>query len=457
MKKNLMLIPAVLILIFTFTYLTSGNRNTGTENVQSETEGEPVTDRTITVSGDDVSKWEKEPETTSFEAAPETAASPAPVPVPSDRAANSIIPDDVYEKIRENKKATLSRKALAAEEELPEEPEDEAPPRISMVVDLDYDTDVDDVVALRVAAQLHRYERIDLKAVMSSSAGEKPCQCMHAQLCHDGLSNVPVGMARNGVVTGSPYWKSITDTYFNMYGYKLCDSVELYKKVIRECIANDEKLRIVTTGYLTNIEALLKDPQGYSLVKSGVDSIWITGGVYPKGYDHNLAHTQEAMLAANYVSLASPVPLVYSSQLSIQNAAEEVIMVGGMVLANDPYETDPVTLSFRAYEKRNNTSLSSGRFAWDPFCVWAAALTPEETMTHTVPINMTVATNGWNEFSYDKPANSSLLLRDHEDLTWYTAQLEAWDIAGISGHCLPDFAYIMGNYVYDQSHPKEDP
>ena len=453
MKKNLMIIPAILVLILTVSFISAGSREKYTEDTQSAAEDATGIERTISVSGDDVSNWEKtEPETTSAEAANEAEVSPAPVP--AGRAANSNIPDDVYEKIEEAKLNVPDEEDEAASEE---EEEEEAPPKIPMVVDLDYDTDVDDVVALRVAAQLHRYERIELKAVMASSAGEKPCQCMHAQLCHDGLSSVPVGMARGGVVTGSPYWKAITDNYFNLYGYNLCDSVELYKKAIRECITNDEKLRIVTTGYLTNIEALLKDPQGYSLVKNGVDSIWITGGVYPKGYDHNLAHTQEAMLAANYVSLASPVPLVYSSQLSIQNAAEEVIMVGGMVLANDPYETDPVTLSFRAYEKRNNTSLSSGRFAWDPFCVWAAALTPEETMTHTVPINMTVATNGWNEFSYDKPANSSLLLRDHEDLTWYTAQLEAWDIAGISGHCLPDFAYIMGNYVYDQSHPKEDP
>ncbi|MCR4585941.1 MAG: nucleoside hydrolase [Lachnospiraceae bacterium] len=455
MKKNLMLIPAVLVLVFAYMFITSDNDDmynaAGAETAEETT----ITDRTISVSGDAAAVREQQVISVSADAAADVKITAAPV----GRAANSTIPDEVYEKIREQNAARALRK-LALYEALQassDEEEEEAPPKINMVVDLDYDTDVDDVVALRIAAQLHRYERIRLMGVMASSAGEQPCQCMHAQLCHDGLSDIPVGMARNGIVTGSPYWKVITDNYFSMYGYKLYDSVELYKKAIRECIANDEKLRIVTTGYLTNIEALLKDPQGYALVKSGVESIWITGGVYPKGYDHNLAHTEEAMQAANYVSLASPVPLVYSSQLSIQNEAEDVIMVGGMVLASDTYQTDPVTLSFRAYEKRNNTSLSSGRFAWDPFCVWAAGLSPEETLTHTVPINMTVATNGWNEFSYEKSANSSLLLRDTEDLAWYTAQIEAWDIAGISGYSLPSYAFIIGNPDYEALHPDEEP
>ena len=447
MKKNLMLIPAILVLALMFSYITSDNGKIYGEEETASEEGAPQTENNISVSCDYVS---------------ETDAGISCVTIRG-RAANTCVPDEVYEEyIKLNTSSVvkdLSYKTALMEsfESVPEEEEEEALPKINMVVDLDYDTDVDDVVALRIAAQLHRYERIELMAVMASSAGEKPCRCMHAQLCHDGLSSVPIGMARGGIVTGSPYWKVISDTYFPVGAYKLYDSVELYKKAIRECIAKDEKLRIVTTGYLTNIEALLKDPQGYSLVKSGVESIWITGGVYPKGYDHNLAHTEDAMRAANYVSLASPVPLVYSSQLSIQNENKDVIMVGGMVLAGDQAQTDPVTLSFRAYEKRNNTSLSSGRFAWDPFCVWAAGLTEEETLTHTVPVNMTVAANGWNEFSFEKPANSSLLLRDTEDLSWYTAQIEAWDVAGITGYSLPDYAFIIGNAQYDALHPEEEP
>ncbi len=452
MKKNMMLIPAALILALTLVFLNAAGKERYNEGAQEQEEGRPVIERTISVSGDVASEEENVSEAVS-ENINESEAPQFVTYIPSKRTVNTSVPDEVYEKMTQNVTSASYLHELPVEEE----EEEDAPPKVNMVVDLDYDTDVDDVVALRIAAQLHRYERIELKAVMASSAGDKPCQCMHAQLAHDGLANIPVGMARNGIVTGSPYWKAISDAYFTPNGYKLYDSVELYKKAIRECMANDEKLRIVTTGYLTNIEALLKDPQGYSLVKNGVESIWITGGVYPKGYDHNLAHTTEAMQAANYVSLASPVPLVYSSQLSIQNAAEEVIMVGGMVLASDTYGTDPVTLSFRAYEKRNKTDLSCGRFAWDPFCVWAAALTPEETLTHTVPINMTVGTNGWNEFSYDKPANSSLLLRDTEDLSWYTAQIEAWDIAGISGYSLPAYTFIIGNAQYDALHPDEEP
>ena len=453
MKKNLMYVPAILVLVLTFMYITSGNGEQYTEAVQSDGADVQVMERNISAPEDDTSEdGASEDEGSLSEAVPEKVRS-VPAAIISKRAVNTVIPDSVYEEY-EYMKQRQYEASLWQEEE---EEEDDAPPKISMVVDLDYDTDVDDVVALRVAAQLHRYERIDLKAVMSSTTGEEPCRCMHAQLSHDGLGNVPIGYARNGLESGSPYWKDISDLYFNMYGYKLCDSVELYKSVIRECIANEEKLRIVTTGYLTNIEALLADPQGYALVKNGVESIWITGGVYLQGSDHNFAYAEGAMRAASFVSAASPVPLVYSSQLSIQNAADEVIMVGGMVLSGDLYQNDPVTLAFRAYERRNKTDLSYGRFAWDPFCVWAAGLTPEETLTHTVPVNTYIGTDGWNVFSFDLPANSSLLMRDTEDVAWYTAQIEAWDIAGIRGMSLPDHAFIMGNPLYDSLHPNEDP
>ncbi|MBR3525715.1 MAG: hypothetical protein IKO11_07690 [Lachnospiraceae bacterium] len=360
------------------------------------------------------------------------------------------------------------------------------PTPLAMILDMDYNSDVDDVAALRVATQLCRHGRIELRAVMASTAGDKVCKAMHAHLNYDGFGDVPVGMAKGNVVAGSPYWKDMTDQHFAMHNYRVYDSVVLYKTILREYAAREKerqeklkqeekerqrqaeenllpeiegegntsgndrrtqeenerrkkaeaeaqvtKVRIVTTGFLVNIAALLSDPEGYVLVRDYVDSIWITGGVYLQGSDYNFCYTKECGEAANYVSVRCPVPLVYSSSLSVENE-KGMISCGSSIMKTAVNRLDPVVLAFTCYGKANNVSLTGGRIAWDPFCVWAASLPPEETHTHLEPIHMALDTSGWNVFSRNLPANCQFIVRDNDGMGWYAGQLDMWIDAGLA-------------------------
>ena len=352
----------------------------------------------------------------------------------------------------------LSAIKLWAEDKDDDEDEVAAPQPVNIIIDLDYNSDVDDTAALRVAAILDRMGRIRLKAAMASTGGDKVCKALHAQLSYDGYGSVPIGKAVQDVPGGSPYWDDLISHYFTAGDYRLYNSVELYKQVLRELDRQEkekekerkrykekfeckddelpeelkevEKLRIVTTGYLVNVAGLLQDPEGYSLVSRYVDSIWITGGIYLQGDDHNFVVTKACADAARYVLSASPVGLVFSSSASVENEDGNVIFCGSGIQYLDKNGTDPVAMAYRDYAKANNTSLVGGRNAWDPFCLWAASLTLEETNLHLEAVNMMIGDSGYNIISYELPPNCRIIRRNSTELGWYTAQLEGLINAG---------------------------
>lgn len=352
----------------------------------------------------------------------------------------------------------LSAIKLWAEDKEDEDEQGTVPEPVNIIIDLDYNSDVDDTAALRVAAILDRMGRIHLKAAMASTGGDKVCKAMHAQLSYDGYGNIPIGKAVQDVPGGSPYWDDLINHYFTAGDYRLYNSVELYKQVLREldkvekekekerkrykekfeCKDDElpeelkavEKLRIVTTGYLVNIAGLLQDPEGYSLVSRYVDSIWITGGIYLQGEDHNFIVTKTCAEAARYVLGASPVALIYSSSASVENEDGSCIFCGSGIQYLDKKGTDPVAMAYRDFGKANNTFITGGRNAWDPFCLWSASLPMEETNIHLEAVNLYISESGYNKFTYDLPPNCQIIKRNTTELGWYTAQLEGLINAG---------------------------
>ncbi|MBR5419515.1 MAG: nucleoside hydrolase, partial [Lachnospiraceae bacterium] len=306
----------------------------------------------------------------------------------------------------------------------------------NMILDMDFSTDVDDVVALRIATQLHKSGRINLLAVMSSVQGEDVCKAMHALLGYDGLPDVPIGMSVKDVPSNSPYWQAFIEEYYDEDGYSTKDSVSLYKQKIRECAARGEKVRIVTTGFLVNIEELLRDEPGYELVKEHVDAIWIVGGAYPNhGTDYNFWYTEDSIRAAIYVNDNCPVKLVYSTDQTAGQGNDHnenrAIKCGKYLTEKDPSGKDPVNLAFRRYESYYGVRIDDGHIAWDPMCVWAAALTREECRIKLSEVNTVIYEDGSNTFTPGPNPLRKIIARTSEDFDWYETQLDAWIYRGI--------------------------
>ena len=222
MKENISI--AILLIITTIAYsvivITVFDKTRGPEDaggVVAAAERTAVsTDLTVIKEAYPKAKKEYEPEA-------EAEMIPVPTPTPRPEISTAGMTSSV-----------LWEEEVDDYEPFDEEEEEPTPTPVDLIIDMDYNSDVDDTAALRIAAMLDRFGRVDLKAAMASTGGEDVCRAIHAQLSYDGCGDVPVGMAAQDVPGGSPYWDDLIQHYFTAADYRLYNSVELYKSVLRD-------------------------------------------------------------------------------------------------------------------------------------------------------------------------------------------------------------------------------
>lgn len=266
-----------------------------------------------------------------------------------------------------------------------------------IILDVDMCTDVDDVVAVRIATILDSMQACSLKAVCLSTTDnteeDRNVKAVKGLLTYDGYNDVRVGKSSMEVPDTSPYW-DILSTYCPAE-YKAEDAIQVYKDIL---YSSGYKVTIVTTGYLTNIELLLKDPEGYELVRDKCERIVIQGGSYPDGCDNNFFVVPQAIEAIRYVNDNSPVDLVY-----VANDVANGFTAGGIIQKFD--KDDPVSKSLIAY------GVDNGRAAWDPYAVLIAALPIEYTNMTYENVNVIIGDNGYNKFEVSQEPTGKIVIR----------------------------------------------
>ena len=218
----------------------------------------------------------------------------------------------------------------------------ETPLVVPVILDVDMDTDIDDVIAVRIAEELDVQGVIDIIGFSFSSTPDRSGNNIRAAeglLDYAGLTDVPVADCAVDLVEYGDYWGTLWDYKKNDHKtYK--NAVDMYKDVLN-ALPSGQKARIVTTGSLVNIEALLKDEAGYELVKTKVDSIFVAGG--SDGLSWNLAYKQQKIDATVYVNKNCPVSIYY-----VQDSLGAT-MVGGHLTLIDENNTDILSKAFEKY------------------------------------------------------------------------------------------------------------
>ena len=225
------------------------------------------------------------------------------------------------------------------------------------ILDVDMSTDVDDLSAIRIMENLNSCGAQRLMAVVTSVTDGS--DAVAGLLSADGYYQIPVGISSvNNPDPGSPYWDYLKG---ESSANQQMDAVKLYRKILAE---SDTRVSIVTTGFLTNIEALIKSsPDEYSsltgsqLIAYKVRAIHITGGSFPDGFDNNFGAYDRTAEAADYCFSNWPkeVPIIlYTNNLGAK-------IQTGLFLSN----TDPLKECFALAGKEN------GSTGWDAFNTWA--------------------------------------------------------------------------------------
>ena len=187
---------------------------------------------------------------------------------------------------------------------------------VKIILDTDLATDCDDLGAV---AMLHAYEdqgAVEILATVCNVSDPYSPFCLHAINKYYGRPSIPVGYVDQYMSPFSYCAKYITEgTYENRYTeyiatnsnasyytapqyVEISDAVEIYKEQLRK----NNNVTIVSIGSLYNLERLLRDSDGRSLVSNKVAQLVVMGCIYPLGIGFDFNFSLSPYSAADVIS-----------------------------------------------------------------------------------------------------------------------------------------------------------
>lgn len=241
---------------------------------------------------------------------------------------------------------------------------------VKVIFDTDMAEDVDDVGALGILNAMADAGEVEILACGISAPNEYAGPTVDAINTFYGRSDIPIGQPRNFKKDyPNPDKKYVTPTN---YGHKIAenfphdlirtgeaeDAVQLYRRVL--AAQPDHSVKIITVGFLTNLENLLNSqPDQYSkltgekLVAQKVSQWVCMGGGFPgPAYEYNLMMDTTASVR---VINDWPTPVVFSGFEIGQK------VFAGNALAAKP-ETWPTRMGYQWYWKGKE---NLNRESWD--------------------------------------------------------------------------------------------
>jgi pyrimidine-specific ribonucleoside hydrolase len=244
---------------------------------------------------------------------------------------------------------------------------------IPIIFDSDMGPDYDDVGAI---ALLHAFEDEGEAKILATIASTKyECvACVFSVLnTYFKKPEIPVGVPGEKAVMlrDFQHW---SDSLVANYQHQIKENsqafpaVKLYRKILSVQPANS--VTIVTTGFLTNLAALLRsNPDEFSsmsgsdLVKSKVGKLICMAGKFPSGYEFNV---DKDIVASQYVFGNWPTNIIFSGF-----EIGDKIKVGLPLIQNNNIRNSPVKDVFRISIPMAKED-SSGRKSWDETAVLVA-------------------------------------------------------------------------------------
>lgn len=237
----------------------------------------------------------------------------------------------------------------------------------SVIIDTDFASDADDVIAIRLAMCFQDAGMLDIKGIALSTTYSRSPLAVHALCYQDGYGSIPVAMdtSGNGVQVHTEYVEVMYDMPRSRSDYE--QPVEMYRRILAE---SDTKVNIITLGFLQNIQGLMNSkPDQYSpltgleLIKEKVDTLYITGGNSTGKPSFNFYWTGDKVInAARDVANSFPARIVF-----LQSDLSDDTFCGQFYQTKDPNRSDIVTKALFANDQYG------GVVAWDVFSVWCAA------------------------------------------------------------------------------------
>ena len=249
---------------------------------------------------------------------------------------------------------------------------------VRIILDTDIGGDIDDAGALTILNKLADFDECRILAVVFDSVNQDKSSAAAIDVINTfyGRPHIPIGTYQ-----AKPYFHPLKSAYSNQLRDEFPHTalpddqepkaLDVYRKALAD--APDGSVKIVSIGFMINLEDLLKSgPDSFSplsgpdLIKKKVIELSAMGGAYPVGREWNFSgdgsgpHTR-------YVVENWPTPILFSG-------AE----IGGAITTGEKPTFAPVgTPVQRGYGLYNLYNHFSGRGSWDLTAVLAAVRDPE--------------------------------------------------------------------------------
>jgi len=270
---------------------------------------------------------------------------------------------------------------------------------VKIIFDTDLGPDYDDVGALAFLHAMADSGKAEILAILSSNKHELVAPSIDVINTYFNRPHLEIGAPKSeGAAMGSSqHWAdSIVAKYPHMIRStsEAPDAVSVYRKILHD--QPDNSITIVTVGFLTNLNNLLKSPpdeisplNGTDLVKKKVSKLVSMAGRFPEGKEFNV-----------FVDSVS-------SKYAIENWPGEIIFTGfeigreiltGLRLIQSPVKDSPVKDVFRISIPMSEEDMN-GRMSWDETAVLIAVYGTEgffDTRRGTIIVN-TDGSNSWRD------------------------------------------------------------
>ncbi len=245
----------------------------------------------------------------------------------------------------------------------------------SVIVDTDMLTDCDDAGALAVLHALADQGEVDILGIVLNGidAHGKHGAVVSAIDTYYHRGDLPIGVSKRAAGSSPRKASSYAEAVFAEFPHdglldaQRPDAVAVYRRLL--AAAPDHRVTIISIGFLTNLEDLLRSAgdasdgrDGLALVRAKVAGLSVMGGAYPAGTEYNFSFAG-AGAAAHAVIAAWPdevAPVVFSG-----------FELGGAIITGKRYQQAPASPMRRCYELAYD-ALARGRPSWDPTAVLQA-------------------------------------------------------------------------------------
>ena len=294
----------------------------------------------------------------------------------------------------------------------PQEKKDTAP--VKIIFDTDMGPDYDDVGAIAVLHALADRGECEILGTISCNSHPSVAPTIELFNRYFKKPNIPIGVPdKNGV--NSIHKNNWNDSTIVKFAPELKDSrnypsaTEVYRKILAS--QSDKSVTIVTVGFTTNLENLLKSGADEFSTLSGIELVdkkvkkWVTmAGLLPEGREYNVYKHSEASF---YTFKHWPTPILVSGA-EIGNSIKT-----GHKLAATGSATNPVAWAYSYNLATYLDKPAKNRRSWDQTAVLCAVRDPEKYFYVCGPGEFLVSEDGHNQWNPNTNANHYFLVHKY--------------------------------------------